>query len=302
MIQDYVVAKTYDDLMALIAETHNPVVLAGGTDTFPLISKNERLLSVIDISGVPELVGITLQGGKIRIGAATKIVDLIRDEEIAAYAPAFQLAAKEIASPQIRNQATVVGNLLTKRAVANLLPLAAAVGGILEVTRESKKREIRLAECTNQIALKEKEIVLALVLPATVKTRTASYQNVKPRKGFAYSSVIVASAFSTIENKYADASIYASPVIPAVLTKELKPCISCAGNCRICHSVPIRQLSEVLEGEEATNKGIDDACEKVAWSQYRMRDSQLNGVGGYRQHLLHVLAQRGLHEVLRQYQ
>ncbi|MSO56060.1 MAG: xanthine dehydrogenase family protein subunit M [Acidobacteria bacterium] len=105
---------TIDDTLALLEKYKKDAwVLAGGLDTFDwLKDRNKRPKVVVDLSGVQELKGVkTLADGGIEIGAATTLTDLVKNPVVKEKYPLLMQAAELVASPQIRNQGTVGGNI-----------------------------------------------------------------------------------------------------------------------------------------------------------------------------------------------
>jgi xanthine dehydrogenase YagS FAD-binding subunit len=88
-------------------------VLAGGLDTFDwLKDRNKRPKVVVDLSGVEELKGVkTTADGGIEIGAATTLTEVATNPIVKEKYPLLMHAAELVASPQIRNQGTVGGNI-----------------------------------------------------------------------------------------------------------------------------------------------------------------------------------------------
>jgi xanthine dehydrogenase YagS FAD-binding subunit len=105
---------TVDDTLALL-ETYkkDAWVLAGGLDTFDwLKDRNKRRKVVVDLSGVEELRGVkTTADGGIEIGAATTLTNLVKHPLVKEKYQLLTQAAELVASPQIRNQGTVGGNV-----------------------------------------------------------------------------------------------------------------------------------------------------------------------------------------------
>ncbi len=88
------------------------IAVAGGTDVaIDLRSGEIKPKCIMDIKQVPELKGISLQGDELLIGAGTTISELYASEVLNRYAPALQKAAFTFASNQIRNVATIGGNV-----------------------------------------------------------------------------------------------------------------------------------------------------------------------------------------------
>ena len=106
---------TVDDTVALLERYKKDAwVLAGGLDTFDWFKdRNKRRKVVVDLSGVEALRGVkkTADGG-VEIGATTTLTDVA--QRCAGQGEAIRLlsqAAALVASPQIRNQGTLGGNV-----------------------------------------------------------------------------------------------------------------------------------------------------------------------------------------------
>ncbi len=103
-----------EDAVRLLAEHgRDGWVLAGGLDTFDWFKDRiKRPTAVVDLSGVPELRGIS-QGddGGLEIGAMTTLTDVAEDEAVRSRYPLLAEAAGLVATPQIRNQGTLGGNI-----------------------------------------------------------------------------------------------------------------------------------------------------------------------------------------------
>lgn len=99
-----------DDLIARSRESRVPY-RAGGTD----LMARDPAGPYIDLRDVPELSGIDWRpDGSARIGALATIAQVARDARLAAAYPALTLTAAALATPQIREAATVGGNLLQR--------------------------------------------------------------------------------------------------------------------------------------------------------------------------------------------
>ncbi len=110
----YVAADDAHEATALIARTRDAMFVAGGTDMLQLLQDAVMAPAVlIDINGLP-LRGIEPEGGGLRIGALTRLVDVADDGRVRSGFPVLARALEETASPQVRNMATVGGNLLQR--------------------------------------------------------------------------------------------------------------------------------------------------------------------------------------------
>ena len=90
-------------------------VLSGGTDLLNRI-KDEVLSPgrLVAVNQIKAISGITENGGGLVIGAATRLADIVKNPTIKSSYPALLQAALEVGTPQIRNMATLGGNLLQR--------------------------------------------------------------------------------------------------------------------------------------------------------------------------------------------
>ena len=102
-----------DDALALLAEHGSDAwVYAGGLDTLDWFKDRvKRPKVVVDIGGIGELNGVEVTGDGIRIGAMTSLTDVSTHSEIQTRFPLLAQAAGRVATPQIRNQGTIGGNV-----------------------------------------------------------------------------------------------------------------------------------------------------------------------------------------------
>ncbi|HEX5325096.1 MAG TPA: xanthine dehydrogenase family protein subunit M [Acetobacteraceae bacterium] len=110
----YVAAGDAAGATELVAQTAEAMFIAGGTDMLQLLREAVIAPSVlIDISRLP-CRGIAAEGDGLRIGALTCLADVADDTRVQREFPVLAQALNETASPQVRNMATVGGNLLQR--------------------------------------------------------------------------------------------------------------------------------------------------------------------------------------------
>jgi 4-hydroxybenzoyl-CoA reductase subunit beta len=99
-------------LDALHAEPGRAMPIAGGTDLVPNLKHRlfepERLVS---LRSIPELRGVGMADGHLRIGAMERLADVAARPEVRRHAPGLAEAAGLVAGPQLRNMGTVGGNV-----------------------------------------------------------------------------------------------------------------------------------------------------------------------------------------------
>jgi xanthine dehydrogenase YagS FAD-binding subunit len=87
--------------------------LAGGLDSMDWFKDRiKKPEAVVDLSLIGELRGIRASGDGVEIGAATTLTDVVRDATIRERFALLTDAVREVATPQIRNQGTLGGNLI----------------------------------------------------------------------------------------------------------------------------------------------------------------------------------------------
>jgi xanthine dehydrogenase YagS FAD-binding subunit len=110
----YAAAPDIRTALHFAVSDENAMFIAGGTDMLQLLQESVVSPSeLIDINKLP-LTGINTDADGARIGALTRLADVADDERIRQRFPLMVQALNETASPQVRNMATVGGNLLQR--------------------------------------------------------------------------------------------------------------------------------------------------------------------------------------------
>lgn len=110
---EYATPQTKEQAVGLLGTSWGPIaVLAGGTDLLALMKDDvERPKRLVNIKDIKDLRGVTSNAQGLRIGALTTLGDLADNANVLQDYPALAEALNEAASPQIRNLATLGGNL-----------------------------------------------------------------------------------------------------------------------------------------------------------------------------------------------
>jgi CO/xanthine dehydrogenase FAD-binding subunit len=154
---------------ALAARAAHPeaVAVAGGTDVMVDINFNRlHLAAVLDLGRVRELGDRSYADGAIRLGAGVTCHDLIAD--LRADLPGLAMAARTVGSPQIRNRATVGGNLGSASPAGDAHPPLLASAADVEVESLRGPRRIPVREFflgPKRSALEPDELIAAVHIP-----------------------------------------------------------------------------------------------------------------------------------------
>lgn len=175
---DYVRARSVDEACRLLAESDGASILAGGTDLLVEIRNGLRSPKLlVDIKGIDELAQFRTDGAEFTIGASIPLNDLVEHRAIRASLPALVDAALSIGTYQIRNRATLVGNVCNASPAADSAPVLLILDARLSVVGPSGRRTVPISELftgVKRTCLAPDEIVTDIRIPApTDGTRTA---------------------------------------------------------------------------------------------------------------------------------
>jgi xanthine dehydrogenase iron-sulfur cluster and FAD-binding subunit A len=173
--------------------------LAGGTDL--LVLAKDGLINpaaLFDITAVPELQGIEEEAGYLRIGAGVTLAELLGSALVDRYCPALPMACAGIGGPQIRNRATLGGNLANASPAADTVPPLCAADALVEVVSISERREVPVDEFFSgprKSVLAPDELILGVKVPWRPGVH-AAFLRLCQRQGQAISKVSVAVAMT----------------------------------------------------------------------------------------------------------
>ncbi len=114
---DYLLAETLNEVLEILLKSQIPVkIRAGGTELQAGINQGVyRPALVVDISGIKELKRIEQTNNCLRIGAGAGLIQVAKHEQVNALFPVLAQVIGAIATPQVRNMATVGGNLCQEK-------------------------------------------------------------------------------------------------------------------------------------------------------------------------------------------
>ena len=135
-------ANDLADAIRLLAANPGSKLISGGTDVLvSLHHGGEKYRSLVDIHALPELAGISrLEDGSLRIGSGVTFTELINSELIQKYCPAIGQAVANIAGPQIRNVATIGGNICNGATCGDSAPVSLVLDAQIEIANPQGRR------------------------------------------------------------------------------------------------------------------------------------------------------------------
>lgn len=270
---DYAAPASLDEAVTLLAGREGALVLAGGHSLLPAVKQRQAAPSLlVDLRKLGTLRTITAgAGGGLRIGAMVTLAELAGNADVRERYAALADAAEQVGDPQVRNRATIVGNVLQHDRPTDLPAVLVAYGASLVV---HGAQGATLAEdlLARDEPLRRGEIVTAVDLPAPAAKTGAAYAKISD----------AASAYPLVG--------VAAVVVPAGDGTVAECRVAVVGTRRPV--VRARTVEESLAGSPPATGVIDQAAATV--------DAELDFIddmaasAGYREHLARVLTERAV--------
>lgn len=187
--------QTLDELATLLAPGAGRWLIAGGTDRLIAPARLPESGVVVDLTRLEGIAGIALADGRLAIGAGVTVARLAQDSRVARLAPVLAQAAEVFGSVQIRNRATIGGNVAHGSPAADLVPALLAAGAAVRLWRPGATESLPLqAMLARQPALRPREVILGFDLPAGDPAPQGAFVKLGPRQEPAISRLTVAAA------------------------------------------------------------------------------------------------------------
>ena len=186
---------TLDEAVQVLA-AHGGQILSGGTDFFPALGDRRVTSPVLDVSGIAQIKGITLEPDSVRIGGLTTWSEVIATPLPRSF-DALKSAAREIGAIQIQNRGTVAGNLCNASPAADGVPPLLALDAEVELASAAGWRRVPLSDFIvgNRKTLRRAdEILTAVIIPRTLDDARSAFLKLGARRYLVISIAMVAAA------------------------------------------------------------------------------------------------------------
>lgn len=186
------------ELFAAIKGVDLPIrYLAGGTDLMVELKENPDLEEAwFDISDIPELKGVRVEGEDIIIGAVTPFDEIHTNEYVQKFAACLAEAAANVGSPQIRARGTIGGNVANGSPKADTPPALISLGAKVNIVSERGMRTVEFddfhLDCKVTV-LAPGEIIHSLSVPMR-KGVQSHWKAIASRKALAISKLSLAAS------------------------------------------------------------------------------------------------------------
>jgi CO/xanthine dehydrogenase FAD-binding subunit len=189
----YIRPNTLNEAVNLLAASGGKI-LAGGTDVFPSLGDAPLTGTVVDISALRELRGISEDNQYFRIGGLTTWTDVIQTPLPPCF-DALKAAAYEIGGVQIQNRGTVAGNLCNASPAADGVPPLLALDAVVELVSQTGTRQLPLADFIvgNRKTLRQPgEILSQVLVPRSIENAASTFLKLGARDYLVISIAMVA--------------------------------------------------------------------------------------------------------------
>lgn len=279
---EYLEPTTLNECAQMLAEHKGKArLLAGGTDLIIQMEQHKRKPEVVIYAmRIPELSGVRAEAdGSVRIGATTTLREIETSPVIREKFPVLSYAASTVGSVQIRNLATVGGNVCNASPAGDTLPALLVLGAQARIKSVNGERTILLEEVftgPGQTCLAPEEFLVELIIPADAASLSAIYYKQCVRQAMDIAVVGVGISVKRSNGTCDDVRIALGAVAP----------------------VPLRAKAaeDVVRGRKVDGKLIQQAAEKARAESSPIDD--VRGSAAFRKEMVLRLVRRGLNNLL----
>ncbi|MEQ9714916.1 MAG: xanthine dehydrogenase family protein subunit M [Candidatus Asgardarchaeum sp.] len=282
---EFLTPKTEDELLDILDRYKEKAkVLAGGSDLLLLIRRNliARPNYIVNIMEIPSLKYINEDEETVRIGATVTHTEAIENQIINREFPSLVKALKTIGSTQIRNWATIAGNLANASPAADSAPILIALDAKLKIKSAKDEKIIPVEELfvgVKKTILKPNEIIKEIIIPKKRKNFAADFIKLGKRNALVLAVVSAAAGIEMSEDgKIKNIRIALGSVAPTPLRAK--------------------KAEDVLRGKEP-KMDLIDKCAKVAKEESKPI-SDVRASAEYRREMVYVLTKRVILNALKE--
>ena len=278
---DYTHPKTLEEVLKTLNKYKDRVkVLAGGTDLVPQLKKRELAAPefVIDLKGIKGLDTIAYGKDGLKIGALATMNSIVESPVIQERYPVLAQAAASMASPQVRNRGTFVGNICNAVPSADSVPALLALGTSVKIKSIRSERIVPLESFftgPRKTILKPHELVLEIMVPQPATGSQGTYLKLSPRHSMDLAVVGVAAVGNFKNNICNDVRIALGAVAPTPMR--------------------VRPVENMLLNKQMTAELINEAA-KMASTQCSPIDDH-RASREYRCDMVYALTRRALRQI-----
>ena len=282
MWKKYITPSSPQEVVELLAKESNAQIVAGGTDLVLEVKRGARedIQTMIDISRLPDTDRITLdENDVIHLGAMVTHNHVAGSKLLQERAYPLVRACWEVGANQIRNRATVAGNLITASPANDTITPLMALGASVTLLSTQGKRTISLDDFylgVRKTLMRDDEMLVDISFPALDENQRGTFIKLGLRRAQAISVINVGIVLDLSLGAIEKASITLGAVAPTII-----------------HA---RNAEKYLIGKKLTEEIIAEAG-KLAMDE-STPISDIRGSAAYRKEMVRVNTMRGLRSLL----
>ena len=277
-VSEFYRPKTVEEALALLSREKNAKLIAGGTDL--VIALKERRIKpevLIDVTGIDEIREIKEEGNTLFLGAAATFTEIQSSELVKKYCPSLCEAASRMGATQVRNLATLGGNVANAATAADGLPPLLSIGAIAVVCNTKGSRYVPVEDVVtgvNQNSLAEDEMIIGFQLPAKPGAAKV-FEKIGRRKALAIARINIALCANMDGSKVDSIAI----AVGAVGKTAYR----------------VKEVEDLLAGKELTQQVIADAA--VLMDEVVARNLAGRSTTPYKRKIASAVLKRGLERI-----
>jgi len=273
---DYLIPKTIPEALAMLSDRSEAIPLAGGTDILVQMKTGQRAVkALVSLKRLSELHSYS-HNGTLTLGSAVTLGQICADQQIQQEYPALSISVSLIGSRQIRNMATIGGNVCNAAPSADTAPALLALDARAVIVGSQGERVIPLTAFflePGRTTLQAGELLKDILIPKPANRSGSFYVRHTPRARMD-TAIAAAAAAVTVgaDDVITDARLALGAVAP----------------------IPMRAVAAeaLLVGQHLTDELLQKVGAAAAKDTQPIDD--LRASAEYRRHLADVLSQRAL--------
>lgn len=224
--RNYHTAKSIDEAVNLLDKQAGQArVVAGATDLIIELEGGQRpdLEALIDITRIPDLDEIRVEDGWIHLGPLVTHNHCAASPVIQEHAMCLARACWEVGAPQIRNRATIAGNLITASPANDSITPLMALGAQVTLLSADGERTIPLEEFyegVRQTVMRPDELMTDISFPVPPEGSRTAFYKLGLRRAQAISIVDAATVLTLDDGVVQKAAITLGAVAPVIVHAE----------------------------------------------------------------------------------